>query len=121
MIKESLFKILAIDHLDSTIYAVLEIDRDSPILDGHFPGQPVVPGACMLQLVKDMVTDTLGKPVRLLKADNIKFLSLVDPGITQSLQLEITCQLNENDIQVTANLNAGEVVCMKMQGIFLIA
>jgi 3-hydroxyacyl-[acyl-carrier-protein] dehydratase len=119
MIKEPLFKILATDHQDNTIHAVLDIDRDNKILEGHFPGQPVVPGACMLQLVKDTLADTLNKSIRLLKADNIKFLSLIDPGTMQSLQLEITYQQNENDIQVTANLNAGEVVCMKLQGVFL--
>jgi 3-hydroxyacyl-[acyl-carrier-protein] dehydratase len=118
MIKESLFKVLAINDQDNIIHAVLDIDRDNKILAGHFPGQPVVPGACMLQLVKDILTDTLNKPVRLLKADNIKFLSLIDPETTQSLQLEITYQQNEIGIPITANLTAGEVVCMKLQAVF---
>jgi 3-hydroxyacyl-[acyl-carrier-protein] dehydratase len=118
MLKKPLFKILSLKHSDNAIDSVLEIDQLSDIFAGHFPDQPVVPGACMLQIVKEILADTLHKPLRLTKADNIKFLSLVDPS-TQSLQLNITYQLANNDIKVLANLIAGEITCMKLQGTFV--
>jgi 3-hydroxyacyl-[acyl-carrier-protein] dehydratase len=118
MLKESLFKILSRHQTEDTIEAVLEIDQLNEIFAGHFPDQPIVPGACMLQIVKEILADALNKPLRLVKADNIKFLSLVQPA-TQSLQLSIAYTLTDNDIKINANLMAGETTCMKLQAIFV--
>ncbi len=118
MLTEPIFKILALDHRENIIDVVLEIDRHNPIFEGHFPGQPVVPGACMLQLVKDVLADALNRPVRLIIAENIKFLSLLEPATDTVLHLSIDYQLADSEIKVTANLTAGETVCMKLQGVF---
>lgn len=118
MLKEPLFKILSTDHQQNVITSVLDIDQASEIFEGHFPNQPVVPGACMLQLIKEILVRTLAMPLRLAKADNIKFLTLVEPKDNQVLLLELTYNLIENDIKVNANLTVGETVCMKFQGIF---
>lgn len=117
MLREPLFNILSLQHEESTINAILEIDEHNEIFAGHFPDHPVVPGACMLQIVKEILASALNKPLRLVKADNIKFLSLIEPS-TQTLQLNIAYQLIDNDIKITANLITGEVVCMKLSGTF---
>jgi 3-hydroxyacyl-[acyl-carrier-protein] dehydratase len=118
MLKEPLFKILSTDHQENVITAVLDIDQDSEIFEGHFPNQPVVPGACMLQLIKEILTRALNVPIRLAKADNIKFLTLVEPTNNQVLVIELTYNLVDAAIKVAANLTAGEIVCMKFQGNF---
>ncbi|MDB5004282.1 MAG: FabA-like domain protein [Mucilaginibacter sp.] len=117
MLKEPLFKILSLNNEGSAINAVLEIDEHNEIFAGHFPDHPVVPGACMLQIVKEVLASALNMPLRLVKADNIKFLSLVEPS-TQTVQLSIAYQLIDSDIKIIANLMAGEVVCMKLSGTF---
>lgn len=113
-----LFKILSIVHQDGAVKADLKIERGNEIFKGHFPDQPVVPGASMLQAVKDVLEKALNQSLRLKKADNIKFLLLVEPGITHVLQLNLTYKLVDDQINITANLMAGEVVCMKLQGVF---
>lgn len=118
MLKEPLFKILSTDHQQNVISAVLELDQDNDIFAGHFPGQPVVPGACMLQLIKEVMIRALNKPLRLGKADNIKFLTLVEPQEGQVIVLEITYSDLENSIKASAILTAGDTVCMKFQGTF---
>ncbi|MCC8425872.1 hypothetical protein [Mucilaginibacter sp. UR6-11] len=118
MLKEPLFKILSLQQTEHVIEVVLEIDQLNKIFAGHFPDQPVVPGACMLQLVKETLAGALNKPLRLAKADNIKFLSLVEPS-TPSLQLNIAYQPGETDIKVNASLMAARTVCMKLQAIFI--
>lgn len=118
MIKEPLFKVLSLTHEEGNISAVLEIDQLNKIFKGHFPDQPVVPGACMLQIVKEILANALNKPLRLTKADNIKFLTLVEPS-TASLQINIAYKLSDNDIKVSVSLFSGEVVFMKLQGVFV--
>lgn len=115
---EPVFKIILTENTENSIVAILSINADSDIFKGHFPGQPVVPGACMLQTVKEIVSDKLEMPLRLLKADNIKFLGLVEPG-TDQFNLSINYQITDEQIKITANLSSGETVYMKLQGGFV--
>jgi 3-hydroxyacyl-[acyl-carrier-protein] dehydratase len=118
MLRDSLFKIISINADGSTVVASVAIDVDNEILKGHFPDQPVVPGASMLQLVKEVFAVAIKRPVRLIKADNIKFLFLIDPAVAL-LQLNISYQLTGNDIKINASLSSGEITCMKLQGMFM--
>jgi len=112
------FKVISTEHSLNTITAALEVDADSELFSGHFPEQPVVPGACMLQTVKEILEDTFKAQLSLVKADNIKFLNRVVPGIGH-LNLQINYQVVDNQFKVAVNLTADDTVCMKLKGTFL--
>ena len=116
---QPVFNIISSEHTDGLIKVLLTTCADSTIFEGHFPGQPVVPGACMLQTVKEILQDKLNITIKLVKADNIKFLGLIQPGDNE-LSIEITYNLVEELIKVTATLFAGEQVSMKFQGSFAV-
>lgn len=120
MLKDALYKITSLDHQDNTIKATLEINSDNEIFIGHFPSQPVLPGACMLQIVKEVLESTLNKSFRLKKADHIKFLKLIDPGVNNILQLTLSYRsVDNNNLDVTANLIAENDICFKFRGAFI--
>jgi 3-hydroxyacyl-[acyl-carrier-protein] dehydratase len=118
MLRDPLFKIISINADDNAVVASIDIDIDNEILKGHFPGQPVVPGASMLQLVKEVLATAIKKPVRLVKADNVKFLSLIEPSVV-TLQLNLAYQLTDSNIKINATLSSGDITCMKLQGTFV--
>ncbi|HEY8657564.1 MAG TPA: 3-hydroxyacyl-ACP dehydratase [Hanamia sp.] len=119
MLKDKLYKITLSDHQEFTIHATLELDKNDEIFIGHFPGQPVLPGACMLQMVKEVLENTLTKSLMLTKANQIKFLRLIDPGIDNILQLTITYKPGDNNhINVTATITVLKDICFKFKGIF---
>jgi 3-hydroxyacyl-[acyl-carrier-protein] dehydratase len=104
---------------DDLIIFDIDINSDSPILKGHFPGQPVVPGACMLQLVKDALEIALKSNVQLKQAAQLKFLRPVIPKNNLALQLNINYKLSENgDYTLQANIMNASALCFKFQGIF---
>jgi 3-hydroxyacyl-[acyl-carrier-protein] dehydratase len=120
MLKDSLFKITLSDHQEGIINATLDLNENNEIFIGHFPGEPVLPGACMLQMVKEVLESTLSMSLRLKKADQIKFLGLIDPGINSILQLNITYRsADKNNIDVTAILTAQKDICFKFRGSFI--
>ena len=119
MLKDSLFKITSFNDMEGTINAIVEINTGSDIFNGHFPDHPVLPGACMLQIVKEVLEEAVGVSIWLKKAHNLKFLSLVDPRQNSILQLQISYVVEELNIKTTASLIAGEAVCFKFQGVFI--
>ncbi|MDR2414633.1 MAG: hypothetical protein LBD64_06575 [Odoribacteraceae bacterium] len=58
---------------------LLSIDPDHFIFRAHFPGKPVTPGACIIQLCKELMERHAGAPLALKKVVNAKFLSIIDP------------------------------------------
>ncbi|HEY8687714.1 MAG TPA: 3-hydroxyacyl-ACP dehydratase [Chitinophagaceae bacterium] len=120
MLKDTFYKIILFEHQENIINANLEINKDSEIFKGHFPGQPVLPGACMLQIVKEVLESTLNIPFRLKKANHIKFLRIIDPGSNNILQLMLSYKSTDNNnIDVTANLIAQKDICFKFRGSFI--
>ena len=118
MLTDPIFKILSINSTEGLISAALEIDINHEIFNGHFPEQPVIPGACMVQLVKDILEKRLGTSVQLKIANNLKFLELINPQVITNLQLQLAYIIEDEFIRVNGELVAEDVVCFKFQGIF---
>ncbi|AYL98034.1 3-hydroxyacyl-ACP dehydratase [Mucilaginibacter celer] len=88
------------------------------IFKGHFPGQPVVPGVCMMQMVKEVLENYADKKLRLVKADNVKFLSFIDPAQHMNVGLEIKFSEIDGQIKADAQLVNEGIVFLKFKGIF---
>jgi 3-hydroxyacyl-[acyl-carrier-protein] dehydratase len=105
-----------------SIRAVLEINPAHDIFKGHFPGQPVVPGVCMMQIVKELLEKTTAKPLRLLHGQDLKFLTVIDPGKNNLVHAEASYNvLASGDINVTARLYFHETTFFKFKGVFTAA
>ncbi|MBS1531221.1 MAG: 3-hydroxyacyl-ACP dehydratase [Bacteroidetes bacterium] len=113
-----LLTVVSLVHENHHIKAVLHINADHPVLKGHFPGHPVVPGASMLQVVKEVLEDALSAPLQLKKSNQLKFMNLVDPTKTTEVQLEIDYRTREDGIHANAKLSDSDTVCFKVQGVF---
>ena len=118
-IHNDIFKLVSFTHADGKIEAILNVNAKSPIFKGHFPAQPVVPGACMVQLVKDSLESVLGHTIRLKRADQIKFINVILPGDGKQLQLTINHRpADDGAAFVQASLSKNEAICFKLQGTF---
>lgn len=120
MLRDSLYKVKSLSHQDGLIQAALEVNEHHDILKGHFPRQPVLPGACMLQMVKEVLEGVLSRKLQLKKAEILKFIQLIDPQINNTVQLNLNYNSKEDgSIEVRASLLSGEAVCFKFQGSFV--
>ena|ERR1700753_1234184 len=117
---DSVFSIQNIINSDGKVDATVVVNENSEILKGHFPSQPVVPGACMLQLVKDVLERAVERRLQLKKANNIKFMNMIVPKDEGELRLDISYKITEdNSFAVQVNLLKGDLVCFKFQGILV--
>jgi 3-hydroxyacyl-[acyl-carrier-protein] dehydratase len=94
------------------------------------PGRPVVPGACLLQLVEELMARVTGNDERLKKVDHIKFVSMIDPHVNKLVSMTLTWkETGEAGLRVDAEASvggcteasAGATVCFKFKGIFQVA
>jgi 3-hydroxyacyl-[acyl-carrier-protein] dehydratase len=67
--------------------ASASIAADHPCLAGHFPGNPIVPGVVLLELVASALRDWRGAEFWIAKFSNVKFVSLLHPGEVAGITL----------------------------------
>ncbi len=130
MLKGNFFRILQITEsnsetetssLNSSYRVTISLNPDHPIYQGHFPGNPIVPGVCQLRMITEIISEITGKEVRLQEADNMKFLSMINPNEHPELTVDCTLkELKENEdgfIRVTASISDNEHIFFKYKSL----
>lgn len=121
MLAGDFFNITSLIDSDGKVSAMLSLNAGHKIFEGHFPGQPVVPGVCMMQMVKEIVEAVTGKPTRLLTADNLKFLTVINPVETATIKADLKYSIDDDGkIKLSAALINEGVVYFKMGGVFAV-
>lgn len=99
----------------NNIRSRLKVNADDPIFMGHFPSLPVVPGVCMLQMVKEQLEDHLGQSLTLLRAANLKFLAVINPLENSELTTQISYSKDvEGVLTAEASISDGEKIFFKL-------
>lgn len=49
------------------------------IYDAHFPGMPITPGVCQIQMIKELLEDHLNLTLMIAGVKNAKFVSVLTP------------------------------------------
>ncbi len=81
---------LAVRREGDAIEVDLRIPWDLAFLDGHFPGQPVVPGVAQLHFAMTALEDLLDAPPALAALSSVKFHEMLLPGAEARLRVERT-------------------------------
>ena len=55
------------------------LNPDHLIYKAHFPGQPVTPGVCILQMLQELLSIEVGKQLFINNIKNAKFISMMSP------------------------------------------
>src|SRR5687767_7545062 len=102
----------------NTVNAALELNALHQIFEGHFPGMPIVPGVCQMQMVKEMLETVLERETRLVRADNMKFLAVINPLENAVVQLKLQFDIVVDGVKVSASIASESAVHFKFQGMF---
>jgi 3-hydroxyacyl-[acyl-carrier-protein] dehydratase len=67
----------------------LLFDPDFSGFQGHFPGNPILPGACLIEAAFQLISCGVGKNLLLAEVETVKFFSPVNPGDKVNLDFSI--------------------------------
>lgn len=69
------------------ISAEVRLHPEHPLFGGHFPGNPILPGVCTLQIIQELLEFNQGKKLMMSRASSIKYLGFVNPVLTPVLRV----------------------------------
>ena len=120
MLQNDFFSFTAPQTEGNTVKTTIELNAAHKIFEGHFPQHPIVPGVCMMQMVKEVMESVIGKETNLSIAHNIKFLTIIDPRENKTIQLNYNfTKAEEGKITIDAQLLNSVTIFFKFKGIFV--
>ena len=75
----SLYKIVAKDVVESSLRYDIMLDANHFIYQAHFPGEPITPGVCLIQIAKVLLEEHLNLKFNIQMIKNVKFLNVISP------------------------------------------
>lgn len=120
MLLKDFYKVESLSQMGEDKYvAEISLNNKHEVFRGHFPGNPVTPGVCMMQIVKEVTERILNKKLQMVKATNVKFMALINPDINPNLRLEIDLSVFEESKHKVKNTTYfGETVALKLVSIY---
>jgi len=81
---------------------VIRLNPDHIIYKAHFPGEPITPGVCILQIGHELLSMSLKEKLDVVCARNVKFLSVLRPD-SQFANVRIQ-KVKREDEQIKAQI-----------------
>ena len=78
-LKNSLYTISAARQREALPSFGITLRADHTIYQAHFPGQPITPGVCIIQIAKELLEEHLGRPLLIRAIKNVKFVGIISP------------------------------------------
>ncbi len=115
MLRNDLYTTGSIIKTNSLHLVPVTLNPAHPIFSGHFPGQPVLPGVCMLEMIQEILEEFLQQKFRISKAPLIKFLSMIIPDKDPDFTIELQYEMVNGIIQARGKIFREQVIFMKYQ------
>ncbi|RKR14492.1 3-hydroxyacyl-[acyl-carrier-protein] dehydratase [Maribacter vaceletii] len=120
MLIEGLYSVENLVEEEATVNATIKIYKEHDIFKGHFPGNPVMPGVCMIQIIKELTEKATGKQLFLSVSSNIKFMAIINPEKNDTLNLTLAITEVEDTIKVKNTTSFEETLALKLSATFKI-
>lgn len=113
----SLYTITSKEESATAVRYDIRLDASHVIYQAHFPGEPITPGVCIIQIAKELLEEHVGRSLAIEKVKNVKFLSVISPVTTP----DVTCILekivtseSDDSCRVQVQIMAGEQAMAKL-------
>ncbi len=118
ILDDTFYSVSSLEANEGFIEARLKINAEHAIFEGHFPGNPITPGVVQMEIIKELLSLHFARPIQMISMSNSKFLTILNPNETPEIDVKITISEVEDQLKVSAQISAGEVVYLKLAGVY---
>ncbi len=79
ILKNQLYQIEHSQESDGKKQFTISLLKECPIYRAHFPGQPITPGVCIVQIAQELLGQVVGHTLEISEVENVKFLHVLSP------------------------------------------
>ena len=102
---------------DNQLKAIIELNPEHDVFKGHFPNNPVTPGVCMLQILKELTEQATNTNLFIKECSNVKFMALINPEVNAVLTITIDINQVEENFKIKASASFDQTVALKVNAL----
>ena len=115
ILKDSMFTVTG-GTLDKV---AVRLNASHTIYQAHFPGNPITPGVCIVQMISELLQNRLGRQLQLSRIANLKFVSVISPVTTPDVSIKFaSVQSNDQECRTKGTIEAQGKILTKFSIIF---
>jgi 3-hydroxyacyl-[acyl-carrier-protein] dehydratase len=120
MLLKDFYTIISLENtVDSKYKAVILINEKHDVFNGHFPGNPIMPGVCMMQIIKELTEQITASSLFMQSLSNVKFMALINPFQTPELLLELDITTTADNLVKVKNVSYfDETIALKLSSVY---
>jgi 3-hydroxyacyl-[acyl-carrier-protein] dehydratase len=120
MILQDFYKILSEEKVSDSKYTVtILVNEKHEVFKGHFPGNPIMPGVCMIQIIKELTESITKSSLMIQSLANVKFMALINPEATPELRLELDITTTEDGLVKVKNTTYfNDTTALKLSNVY---
>lgn len=89
---------------------------DCEVYKGHFPGNPVSPGVCNIETIKECAMLLTGKRLVIDTIRQCRLTAVASPSVCPEVEVTLSCSLVGKGFAVTAKIADNERTYMEYKG-----
>lgn len=99
----------------------IRLNAGHRIYQAHFPGNPITPGVCIIQMVGELTGARLGRQLLLSKVVNLKFVAPISPLEHPEIDVEFASidEQQNGEVKVRGTVVAGTDLMTKFSLMFV--
>lgn len=102
----------------NTYRAEVILNASHGIYKAHFPGNPITPGVCLLQMALEILNANFDRNLRLVYAKNIKYLKVINPVENPVIGFVFQFRTEEGLLYTDFEIVAGDTVFTKVSATY---
>ena len=115
ILRNNIYTVIGNSHTEEGFDYIIGLNADSIIYKAHFPGQPITPGVCIIQMAQELYELETAHTLIISKIKNVKFLSIMIPGGENSFVYKFRKITEEGElVKFQVSVYSEETVFAKM-------
>ena len=110
------YRVVSREEKDNNIVFHVELLPECDVYQGHFPGNPVSPGVCNIEMIKECVMQVVGRKLVMNKLDRCRLTAVASPSVCLTLDVTVHVEEGESSVKVLASIADAQQQYMDFKG-----
>jgi len=122
ILNDTFYTVTELTKGENAVDATIKLNASHAIFEGHFPNNPVTPGVVEMEIVKEILSLGLEKPLKMKTMSSCKFLAVLNPINVENVYVKISLtEMDDTFVRISGQLAEDTTTFLKIAATYMIA
>ena len=122
ILNDTFYTVTELTKGENALDATIKLNASHAIFEGHFPNNPVTPGVVEMEIVKEILSLGLEKPLKMKTMSSCKFLAVLNPINVENVHVKISItEMDDAFVRISGQLADDTTSFLKIAATYIIA